>query len=180
MDEAPLPLIDDQHAASFDGTRSNKLARKAESARQARLRHKAYVTDLQEQVGALQARVRSLEPQCAPEQTAMHVVRELQSALSAEQHAQLTSWSVISPPTPHIPGRRHGPPPPSDSPPSRHQAHNVPGREPRAEARGRGSRRRRGGGRRSDRSRSLPADCDRQRPGLGVRPAFRLADGIRR
>ena len=100
MDEAPLPLIDDQHAASFDGTRSNKLARKAESARQARLRHKAYVTDLQEQVGALQARVRSLEPQCAPEQTAMHVVRELQSALSAEQHAQLTSWSVISPPTP--------------------------------------------------------------------------------
>jgi hypothetical protein len=30
----------------------------------------------------------------------MHVVRELQSALSAEQHAQLTSWSVISPPTP--------------------------------------------------------------------------------
>ena len=91
MDEAPLPLIDDQHAASFDGTRSNKLARKAESARQARLRHKAYVTDLQEQVGALQARVRSLEPQCAPEQTAMHVVRELQSALSAEQHAQLTA-----------------------------------------------------------------------------------------
>ena len=75
MDEAPLPLIDDQHAASFDGTRSNKLARKAESARQARLRHKAYVTDLQEQVGALQARVRSLESQCAPEQTAMHVVR---------------------------------------------------------------------------------------------------------
>ena len=43
-------MIDDQHAASFDGTRSNKLARKAESARQARLRHKAYVTDLQEQV----------------------------------------------------------------------------------------------------------------------------------
>ena len=88
--------MEDQHAASFDGSRSNKLARKAESARQARLRHKAYVTDLQEQVGALQARVRSLEAQCAPEHTAMHVVCELQSALTAEQHAQLTSWLTVA------------------------------------------------------------------------------------
>ena len=46
---------------------------------------------------------------------------------------QLTSWSVISPPTPSYlrPLRISRPtartPSPSDAPPSRHQAHNVPG-----------------------------------------------------
>ena len=42
----------------------SRLARKAESARQARLRHKQFVTDLQEQAAGLNARIRQLEAHC--------------------------------------------------------------------------------------------------------------------
>ena len=50
-----------------DAARSSKLARKAESARQARLRHKQYVGELQEHVAVLQKRCRTLEAQCIAE-----------------------------------------------------------------------------------------------------------------
>ena len=70
-----------------------RLARKAESARQARLRHKQFVTDLQEQAAGLQARITQLEAHCTSGPgSATVALRELKGALSAEQLEQLRSW----------------------------------------------------------------------------------------
>jgi len=75
------------------GSRNSRLARKAESARQARLRHKQYVGDLQGQVDGLQARVRQLEAHCTDGDGAAHTaIRELKGALNPEQRAQLGTW----------------------------------------------------------------------------------------
>lgn len=70
-----------------------RLARKAESARQARLRHKQFVTELQQQVDGLQDRVRELEAHCStgPGSAAV-AVRELKGALAPDQLAQLQQW----------------------------------------------------------------------------------------
>lgn len=71
----------------------SRLARKAESARQARLRHKQFVTDLQDQAAGLQARIRQLEAHCTTGAgSPAAVVRELKTALSAEQLEQLRKW----------------------------------------------------------------------------------------
>jgi hypothetical protein len=75
-----------------DSSRSSKLARKAESARQARLRHKQYVGELQEQVLGLQRRCRTLEAQCGAEGSAANLASQLKQALKPEQHAQLLEW----------------------------------------------------------------------------------------
>jgi len=74
-------------------SRNSRLARKAESARQARLRHKHFVTDLQEQAAILHARIRDLEAHCTsgPGSAAI-AFRELKCALSAEQLEQLRKW----------------------------------------------------------------------------------------
>ena len=72
-----------------------RLARKAESARQARLRHKQFVTDLQEQAAGLQARIRELEVHCTTGPgSATVALRELKEALKPEQMEQLQSWCV--------------------------------------------------------------------------------------
>lgn len=73
-------------------SRHSRLARKAESARQARLRHKHYVSELQEQVTVLQTRVRSMELQYKDQPTAAQAVSELQSALTPEQQQMLQQW----------------------------------------------------------------------------------------
>ena len=65
--------------------RWRRLARKAESARQARLRHKQFVTDLQGQAAGLQARIRELEAHCAGPGSAAVAIRELKAALKPEQ-----------------------------------------------------------------------------------------------
>jgi hypothetical protein len=75
-----------------DTSRLSKLARKAESARQARLRHKQYVGQLQEQVRGLQGRCRTLEAQCGAEGTAAHLALQLKQVLKPEQHGQLVEW----------------------------------------------------------------------------------------
>jgi hypothetical protein len=82
--------------------RSRRLARKAESARQARLRHKQFVTDLQDQAAGLQARIRELESHCAGPGSATGAIRELQSALSAEQNEQLRKWLVAAQGEDHV------------------------------------------------------------------------------
>ena len=72
-----------------------RLARKAESARQARLRHKQFVTDLQQQVDAAMDRVRELEAFCTTGAgSAANAVRELKGALPPEQMAQLQQWYI--------------------------------------------------------------------------------------
>jgi hypothetical protein len=69
------------------------LARKAESARQARLRHKQYVNDLQGEVNGLQARVQQLEEHCTHGAGSANVaLRDLKAALSTEQLNQLQTW----------------------------------------------------------------------------------------
>ena len=74
-----------------------RLARKAESARQARLRHKQFVTDLQQQVDAAQERVRQLESFCkSGPGSATVAVRELQNALKPEQLQQLQQWCAVT------------------------------------------------------------------------------------
>ena len=81
-------------APGADGlSRNSRLARKAESARQARLRHKQFVTDLQDQAAGLQARINELEVHCTsgPGSAAV-ALRELKAALSAEQLEQLRGW----------------------------------------------------------------------------------------
>ena len=75
-----------------DAARSSKLARKAESARQARLRHKQYVGELQEHVAVLQKRCRTLEAQCTEEASAAHVAQQLKQMLQPEQHSRLVEW----------------------------------------------------------------------------------------
>ena len=73
-----------------------RLARKAESARQARLRHKQFVTDLQEQAAALRARIKELEVHCTSGPgSATVALGELREALSPEQLQQLQKWCAI-------------------------------------------------------------------------------------
>lgn len=103
-----------------DGTsRNSRLARKAESARQARLRHKQFVTDLQEQAAALQARIRELEAHCTTGPAAAPVaLRELKDSLRPEQLDQLTRWLVEAQGDDHVFARYERgaalpPPPPS-------------------------------------------------------------------
>uniref|UniRef100_A0A7S3AHA7 BZIP domain-containing protein n=1 Tax=Haptolina ericina TaxID=156174 RepID=A0A7S3AHA7_9EUKA len=82
-----------QSAPGAGDSRSSRLARKAESARQARLRHKQFVTELQQQVDAAQDRVRELEVFCTTGPgSAASAVQELRSALAPEQMAQLQQW----------------------------------------------------------------------------------------
>ena len=95
-----------------------RLARKAESARQARLRHKQFVTDLQEQAAALQSRIRELEAHCTSGPAAAPVaLRELKRALKPEQLEQLTQWLVEAQGDDHVFARYERgaalPPPPS-------------------------------------------------------------------
>lgn len=72
---------------------ASRLARKAESARQARLRHKQFVNDLQQQVDAAQERVRQLESFCtAGPGSAAHAVQELKNVLTPEQLRLLRQW----------------------------------------------------------------------------------------
>ena len=181
MDEAPLPLIDDQHAACPTGhaatsSRARRSPRdRPDSAQGLRDRPSRAV-------GALCAR--SSLSRSAP-QNRRPCMSYASCRAPCPRSSMRSSRRGPSYPRPlrHIsahsayPGPRRTPSP-SDARPLATRLTMSQG-ENHAEARGRGSRRRRGGGRRSDRSRSLPADCDRQRPG-GVRPAFRLADGIRR
>ena len=81
------------YETSCTATFPDRLARKAESARQARLRHKQFVTELQQQVDAAQDRVRELEVFCTTGPgSAASAVQELSSALAPEQMAQLQQW----------------------------------------------------------------------------------------
>jgi len=92
-------------------SRSSRLARKAESARQARLRHKQYVTELQEQVAGLQSRIRSMEIQYGSQATAHQAVTELKTALTQEQNSQLHKWLQQSHGEHHVLRRYQHPPP---------------------------------------------------------------------
>ena len=103
--------------------RNGRLARKAESARQARLRHKQYVTDLQEQVRGLQTRIRELELQRAGgHDSASTAIRELKTALTPEQNAQLREWLTAAQGEQHVlPRHENGtapPPLPPSAPPT--------------------------------------------------------------
>jgi len=82
-----------QSAPGNETSRSSRLARKAESARQARLRHKQFVTDLQAQIDAAQERVRQLETFCTTGPgSATIAVQEIRKALTSEQLQQLQQW----------------------------------------------------------------------------------------
>ena len=94
-----------------DSSRSSKLARKAESARQARLRHKQYVGELQEQVLGLQRRCRTLEAQCGAEGSATNLASQLKQALKPEQHAQLLEWMQAAQGEENVLQRYAAPPP---------------------------------------------------------------------
>ena len=94
-----------------DSSRSSKLARKAESARQARLRHKQYVGELQEQVLGLQRRCRTLEAQCGTEGSATNLASQLKQALRPEQHAQLLEWMQAAQGDENVLQRYAAPPP---------------------------------------------------------------------
>uniref|UniRef100_A0A7S0JEJ4 BZIP domain-containing protein n=1 Tax=Calcidiscus leptoporus TaxID=127549 RepID=A0A7S0JEJ4_9EUKA len=76
---------------ALEPSRSSRLARKAESARQARLRHKQYVTELQGQVQALQTRLDAAQMGAA---SAAQAMNELTGALNASQKEQLRQWLV--------------------------------------------------------------------------------------
>jgi hypothetical protein len=97
-------------STNFGDSRSTKLARKAESARQARLRHKQYVGELQEQVLALQRRCRTLEAQCGTEGSASYLAAQLKQALKPEQHAQLLEWLQAAQGADHVLQRYAAPP----------------------------------------------------------------------
>uniref|UniRef100_A0A7S0LAI9 Uncharacterized protein n=1 Tax=Coccolithus braarudii TaxID=221442 RepID=A0A7S0LAI9_9EUKA len=79
-------------ANGLEPSRSSRLARKAESARQARLRHKQFVLELQGQVNGLQARLKAQEMQMSSQPSAAHAIGELLGALKADQKAQLHKW----------------------------------------------------------------------------------------
>ncbi|KAJ1625324.1 hypothetical protein T492DRAFT_844014 [Pavlovales sp. CCMP2436] len=76
------------------GGRHVRLARKAESARAARLRHKQYVSELHEQMLLLNARVRELERSGshADEESMRRTLALMKATLSREQAAQLGEW----------------------------------------------------------------------------------------
>jgi len=85
------------------------LARKAESARQARLRHKQFVQELQDQVAVLTSRLQHSEVQ----PTAYHAMRELKGALTPEQLGALVGWCALAPCAqrrPWLPAARAVPP----------------------------------------------------------------------
>jgi len=107
-------------SAPGSDSRNCRLARKAESARQARLRHKQYVTDLQEQVRGLQMRIHELETQRNGGQgSASTAIRELKTALTPEQNAQLREWLTAAQGEQHVLARHENgtaAPPPSAPP----------------------------------------------------------------
>jgi len=77
-----------------DAARNLRLARKAESARAARLRHKQYVNEMHEQMMLLSSRIRDLERQNAAleESATARVLGQVRAALSAQQNATLLRW----------------------------------------------------------------------------------------
>ena len=82
----------DKTANTLDAAhRNSRLARKAESARQARLRHKHFVNELQDQVATLQSRLQALEAR-ARVPSANQAIRELKAELDDAQLLQLTQW----------------------------------------------------------------------------------------
>jgi len=96
------------NCAGGEVSRHSRLARKAESARQARLRHKQFVQELQEQVSTLTSRIAQLESQ----PSAFAAVHELRGALSQEQLSTLLGWLQASQGTQNVLSR-FGQPPPS-------------------------------------------------------------------
>lgn len=94
-----------------------RLARKAESARQARLRHKQFVTDLQDQATGLRAQISELEVHCTTGPgSATVALKELKSALSADQHEQLVNWCAARATPLTLHARRMPPRPPPEPP----------------------------------------------------------------
>ena len=108
--DAEQHVSSNHESTNFGDSRSSKLARKAESARQARLRHKQYVGELQEQVLALQRRCRTLEAQCGAEGSAPYLAAQLKQALKPEQHAQLLEWLQAAQGEDHVLQRYAAPP----------------------------------------------------------------------
>mmetsp|Transcript_2453 Transcript_2453/g.6992 ORF Transcript_2453/g.6992 Transcript_2453/m.6992 type:complete len:337 (+) Transcript_2453:122-1132(+) len=94
----PIPNGGSQPASSSKGdpdtSRHQRLARKAESARAARLRHKQYVSEMHEQMLLLNARVRELERANASSEEAAtaRVMALIKAALTPDQAVQLTQW----------------------------------------------------------------------------------------
>lgn len=82
-----------------------RLARKAESARQARLRHKQFVQELQDQVSVLNGRLAQSELQPSAHQA----VCELKGALTPEQFGTLVGWCARSHLSPARAGRSSRP-----------------------------------------------------------------------
>jgi len=96
--EDAMPKEEDFPLGGSADSRTSRLERKAESARQARLRHKQYVTDLQQQMHdmqlqlqAAQSRVRDLEGGQGGA-TAQQFATDLRTSLTSEQHQQLLQW----------------------------------------------------------------------------------------
>jgi hypothetical protein len=85
-----------------DPSKNSRLARKAESAKQARLRHKQYVTELQGECRTLQNRVHELERASSGPASAIGAVNELKAALSPEQLTQLRQWLTEAQGTTHV------------------------------------------------------------------------------
>ncbi|KAG8457410.1 hypothetical protein KFE25_011265 [Diacronema lutheri] len=77
-----------------ESSRHVRLARKAESARAARLRHKQYVSEMHEQMMLLHARVRELERLGAltDEEGMRRALAQIKAALSPAQAAELSAW----------------------------------------------------------------------------------------
>jgi len=104
-----------------DGGKNSRLARKAESARHARLRHKQFVDGLQRECSSLRERVRELEVRATGPHSAAGAVAELKAALAPEQTAQLLEWLVAAQGENHVLQRAEAgaalPPPPSSVPP---------------------------------------------------------------
>jgi len=93
--DSEMDTADDMMSSSCPGgeaSRHSRLARKAESARQARLRHKQFVQELQDQVSVLTGRLTQSELQPSAHQA----VCELKGALTPEQLGTLTGWLLAS------------------------------------------------------------------------------------
>mmetsp|Transcript_23967 Transcript_23967/g.61791 ORF Transcript_23967/g.61791 Transcript_23967/m.61791 type:complete len:341 (-) Transcript_23967:689-1711(-) len=85
-----------------ESARHQRLARKAESARAARLRHKQYVNEMHEQMMVVNSRVRELEGQLAAgeEAAASRVLASIKAALSPAQAETLGAWLKAASPNP--------------------------------------------------------------------------------